>query len=261
MSRRERIRYLRAGVIRAEEALRDTYEAASFTGDLVHGLRHTLRVVAEAKKIIHECGLDDIMAAKLLCSAWLHDIGRVNARDKQHALVSARMTLEILGLCHGISNEDVGDIHFAVLNHSQGLEGVAALTGKELTPASTNTEKLLGFLVLCDHADGVSPEGIARLSEYRQQMGGNDWLPIASAKYTVLTLRRLLLSPRGIPLSEMKTMKEDSVAAHIVYKYCSTAQIMAPMEHHLTVAYRKEWSDRLRLTYSLILTILDGCLD
>jgi len=260
-SRRERIQFLKAGVSKAERALRDAYEAAGFTDDLVHGLRHTLRVVDEALRIIRECGLGDVMACKLLCAVWLHDIGRVNAGNEQHALVSARKTLEVLGLCHGISNEDVSDIHFAVLNHSQGLEGVATLFGKELAPASTDAEILLGFLVLCDHADGASPEGIARLCEYRLQMGGNDFLPVASPRYTVLTLRRLLQSPNGIPLAEMKAMKEDSVVAHVLYNYGATARILAPMEPHITATYQKEWSDRLRLTYGLIVTFLDGCPD
>jgi len=220
--------------------------------ELIHGGRHVRHVVVEAKKIA--VGLEDRRMAKLLLlAAAIHDLGRllgdyaypgfdsddlvmavdaarIGSNRIDHAVLSAGL-LQLMPLMD-VGPEEMSAVWFAIRWHSIGLVGL------HIERAETLGQKLLGLLVIADHADAASPEGAARA---KMALVGK---PILSSRFGVDHLRSYLsrdgLECPVIPVTDMDGYKSESVAAHWLYNHQATWPMVRAIEHVLPVNYVNE---------------------
>lgn len=208
-----------------EQFVSDQFTRNGFDNDLIHGLRHLRRVQAEYENIRLMCAdmLDPELIKCLGVAVAVHDLGRVQVGN--HAKNSAEMFLS-MPIEYLLSADEIEAVHYAVKNHSRGLESL------DIDLAETFQDKLLGLLCLCDHADAASTEGAARAALHI----ANIKAPILSSYFSADHLRAIM-SQGGASPSMMNNYKSDSLVAHLVYNYCADFSICCPIFHLLNMQY------------------------
>ncbi|MFH1089591.1 MAG: hypothetical protein V1716_04165 [Candidatus Uhrbacteria bacterium] len=215
----------------------------------IHGGRHVRRVRAEA--ILLADFLEDRRLGELLIlAAELHDLGRlgdfaypeVKSTDVDMAVAAAKTDLNNLKFIDhailsavlfwlmpiaGLNEEEKAAVYFAIANHSQGLVGL------QIARAETLGEKLLGLLVICDHADA----GITRTS---WALKGKPTL----SRHTIADLRQYLSGDgQGcsiIPVDKMGDYKNSDLLSCLVYNHQATWPMVEAVRHILPERYLEE---------------------
>jgi len=182
--------------------------------DWVHGVSHIERVQKNLETLL-KLGLREKISEEmercLKIAVDVHDIGRGLPGD--HAIISAKIFFEME--IDDLTPEEKENIHFAVRNHNIGLVGIGINKIKE------DREILLGILSLVDHMDALGEIGFFRTIEATR-------LPLLSNEYTTDKLENFIYDPERVGI-DMKSMKDESVLAHIIYNYCATKHIIEPV--------------------------------
>jgi hypothetical protein len=221
-----------------------------WSDEMIHGDRHMQRVRDEAEVIVGYIDTDPRLAKLVVLASEIHDLGRlglavcfgIDQIDPNTVIASlsdeptgvknhARLSAELFRLMSivGLSKKEKDAVYFAVRHHDIGLVGLGIPRARSLA------EKILGLLVLADHADAASAEGAARSA---MALGK---LPIHSQRFSHDHLV-LFLSETGeecplIPVAAMNDYKSDSLLAHWVYNHQATWPIWRAVEHLLPRSY------------------------
>ncbi len=118
--------------------------------DPAHGWPHIERVLVLASKIIVAEGLASAIDNRTVyLAALLHDVGRFTGRSQSHAVESARIARELVGLLWG-AEEVSAAVEHAILAHSYSSDTAPkSLEAKILSDA--------------DKLDALGAHGIARV--------------------------------------------------------------------------------------------------
>jgi HD superfamily phosphohydrolase YqeK len=227
-----------------------TSAGESWWEELTHGGRHLRRVLQEAEKIIEAGKLDQQLAKCLRTAAALHDLGRLavdldypgvdmkalkNAlkvedfNQVHHRKISAELFWQMP--MEDLSKEEKEAIYGAIRDHSLGL------VGRGVKRAESLEEKVLGLLVVADHADAASMEGVGRttiLSASKKQ-------PLFSEKFSARELGEYLKKEQTmIPVAELERFIDESLVSWLVYNYQATWEIWGVVHHLLSEQYWQE---------------------